>query len=238
MNLSAVPDLASPLLWGALLAVLLLGLLVLVVMRRGAAAPRKDTGTRRLDAVDTVIGWPPEATRVLTRVEARTMQLLREALPDHVVLAQVPVSRFVTVPKRHSFSEWMRRIGQVTVDFLVCDERGHVIAAVELRQPEVAESDRARRRHARMDRVLRTAGIAVHVWREGALPDAMLARDMILATPGALQQGDHAAAVRTLEKHLDDAPEVAEMRDPPPSTWFDEFGGTQPAPLDEAPIKR
>jgi DNA primase len=49
------------------------------------------------------------------------------ALPDHVVLSQVPLSRFIKVPKRHSYAEWLRRLGYQSVDFVVCEERATLI---------------------------------------------------------------------------------------------------------------
>ena len=85
-----------------------------------------------------------------------------------MVLAQVPLSRFLRVPTRRSHAEWLQRVGHVSVDLLLCDRSSQVLAAIDLRHPQ--ESERSRTRHERMSRVLRAAGIDVHVWREGALP--------------------------------------------------------------------
>ena len=165
------------------LAALLLVLVLLVVLRRfrSSAQPavRKQAAAhpeRRLEAVDTVAGWPPQATRMLSQPERRTMLLLRDALPDHMILAQVPLARFLKVPERYSYADWMRRVGHVSVDFLVCDLAANVIAAVELREVDPAESEKARKRHSRLDRVRAAAGITVHVWRDASLPQATRAR--------------------------------------------------------------
>jgi hypothetical protein len=60
-----------------------------------------------VDRLDTLLGWPPEATRVLRTSERVAYSTLRLALPGYMVLAQVPIARFINVPKRNSYAEWM-----------------------------------------------------------------------------------------------------------------------------------
>ena len=57
------------------------------------------------------------------------------ALPGYMILAQVPLARFLNVPKRNSYAEWMRRLGNQCVDFVVCDVTSQVVAVVEVRPP-------------------------------------------------------------------------------------------------------
>jgi len=135
---------------------------------------------RSTEALDTLIDWEPLATRVLTSPEREAHHVLRKALPDHMILAQVPVARFIKVPTRNPYSEWLRRVGSLCADLVVCDLHSQVIAVVEIRQPMSRENERAQRRHARMDRVLDAARIPVHVWLEGALPGPVVAREAIL----------------------------------------------------------
>ncbi len=124
----------------------------------------------RRDALDTLAAWPPEAARVLTTTERQAYDLLQRAMPGYVVLGQVPLSRFIRVPSRHSYSDWLQRVGSLSADLLLCDAGSRVLAVVDIRPS--TESDRSRRRHERMARVMRAARIHVHVWREGALPSA------------------------------------------------------------------
>lgn len=140
---------------------------------------------RTPDQLDTLIDWAPVATRVLTTHEREAWHVLRRALPDHMVLGQVPVARFIKVPTRNPYSEWLRRVGSLCADLVVCDAQSQVIAVVEVRQPASAENERARRRHARMDRVLDGARIPVHIWLEGALPGPVVAREAILGAATA-----------------------------------------------------
>lgn len=151
-------------------------------LRLGLARGRAE---RTPDQLDTLIDWAPVATRVLTAHEREAWHVLRRALPDHMVLGQVPVARFIKVPTRNPYSEWLRRVGSLCADLVVCDAQSQVIAVVEVRQPASKENERARRRHARMDRVLDGARIPVHIWLEGALPGPVVAREAILGAATA-----------------------------------------------------
>jgi hypothetical protein len=148
----------------AFVATALVLLLVWMKVRR-SRAPREE----HRDAADTVVGWPPEAARVLTIDERQAYDLLRRAMPNHLILAQVPLARFIRVPLRRSYTEWLQRVGTLSADLLLCDAGSRVIAVVDIRATN--ESDRTRRRHERMGRVLREAGVYVLTWREGALPN-------------------------------------------------------------------
>jgi hypothetical protein len=85
-----------------------------------------------------------------------------------MVLAQVPLSRFVRVPTRHSYSEWLQRVGALSADLLVCDTGSRVLAVIDVRANEESAAQPAPPRA--LARVLQAAGVRVHVWREGHLP--------------------------------------------------------------------
>lgn len=213
---------------------LLLGWLVMRVRARRNRASRS-----RREALDTVADWPPEAARVLSITERQAHELLKRALPGFLVLGQVPLSRFVRVPTRHSYGEWLQRVGSLSADLLVCDSGSRVLAVIDIRSAD--ESARSRRRHDRMAKVLRAANIRVHEWREGQLPSVTevrhaMAHVLAPARPGlktttsrpmplipvaeieeVLADGDRAAA----EAAFDPAME------PVPSGFYDEL---EPAP--------
>src|SRR5687767_6569828 len=88
---------------------------------------------RPAENLDTMAAWPPTATRVLTTVERQAYDVLRSALPAHMILAQVPLQRFIKVPTRNSYAEWLRRVGHLSADLLVCDRHSQVVAVVEVR---------------------------------------------------------------------------------------------------------
>lgn len=160
----------------------LLALLLFLAMRwRNLRSGRGEDGR---ETVDTLVGWPPEAARVLTVDERQAYDVLRRAFPTHLVLAQVPLSRFLRVPLRRSYTEWLQRVGTLSADLLLCDSGSSVIAIIDIRS--ATESERARRRHERMSRVLRQAGIHVITWREGELPSVpdVRAQLMPMLQPG------------------------------------------------------
>ena len=231
------------------LGLLLIGLLWWRVRRNKGGS----TNDRSSDRVDTVSGWPPKATRILTTAERMAHDTLMRALPEYMILAQVPLARFLKVPTRNSYVEWLRRLGNQCADLVVCDKNSQVIAVVDIQASAEKSSERARKRLHRMARVLRSAEIPLHVWTEGALPGVDAARETILPRPVAPSAAAHdtagdsvgAAVTRpsvTRPSPLDepqrdeDEDEVIEAREPPPSTWFDEFN-SGPAPLGQ-PRKR
>lgn len=225
--------------------------------RRGDEVPdSRPNGGRRgtnVEAIDTVAGWPPEATRVMTVSERRAHRLLSDALPECMILAQVPLARFLRVPTRHSYAEWMRRAGQLCADLVVCDEGSQVIAVVDVRPSATQASERHKKRHERMVRVLRKAGVKVLTWYEQSLPRPDQVRDLVLGSPEeqAKRTGSATAAAATavtapavadaagqsarelVARMANEAvPEVTEIDEPPPSTWFDDLDSA-PMPLDE-----
>jgi hypothetical protein len=225
------------------LAGLLLAALLVVVLRRGQ---QQNTGIRpsssRLDEVDTVIGWQPQVTRILSGPERQAHATLTRALPEYLVLAQVPLARFLRVPTRNSYGEWLNRVGTLSADLLVCDHTTQVIAVVEVRSPR--EGQRSRKRHQRKARVLQAAGVKVLEWAEGEVPTPSSVRALLLpesaAQPAVLRDapsmmqsfGSTPLSAIPIGEAEETGP--GELREPPPSTWFDDFesqpGASAPPP--------
>lgn len=209
-----------------LLVLLLLGLALITLRRRQRHV---EQSRQSFEELDTVIDWPPEAVRVMTIDERHAYELLRRAMPGYLVLAQVPLSRFVRVPLRRSYSEWLQRVGSLSADLVLCDAGSRVLAVIDIRPQE--ESQRSRRRHERMARVLRAANIHVSMWREGAMPSPSALRNEFAAV---LRR---TAAKPTVSKSMPLIP-VAEMEevlaegdrlsanrahDPVPSAFFEDM---------------
>lgn len=168
-----MPTLDSTALAALLISALLLSWLLVLRRRQGASRKPADA------SLDTLQAWPPQAVRVLTLPERRAYDLLHKALPGRLVLAQVPLARFISVPMRNSYSDWLTRVGRLSVDLLVCDHSSRVVAAIDIRSAD--ESARAKQRHQRMAEVLRAAGIAVHSWNADALPSVTEVRALFIA---------------------------------------------------------
>ncbi len=217
----------------------------LLYQRRQADSGAADAKHAR-DNLDTVTAWPPEVTRLLTAGERTAHEALVKALPECMIFAQVPLARFIRVPRRHSYAEWLTRVGSLSADFVICDRATLVIAAVALQTAQ--ESERGARRRARMARVLKASGVKVFTWREHAIPSPDAARDQIIQRTGALDAVPEPVVVgspqpqrrapagnakipvpEVLAEAVDDGP----RREPPSSTWFDDLDSA-PTPLDPA----
>lgn len=221
----------------------------------GGARATGPGGDHPAERLDTLVGWPPQATRILSVHERKAYAMLVRALPDHLVLAQVPVARFISVPKRNSYADWLRRVGYQCVDLIVCDMTTQVVAAIELQAAQPTE--RARKRLSRIARTLKAADLPLHVWREDALPAFETLRVTVLPTPrspllsptsppspfstrptqpGAAATAPPSSSPATTPLHWNDPDrepipdETIELLDPPPSTWYDDLD-SQKLPL-------
>ena len=217
----------------ALLATVLLAVTLLSLMwlrRRGRGV------TRHLpdDSLDTVQAWTPQAVRVMTLPERKAFEVLRRAVPrNHMVLAQVPLARFISVPTQYSYADWLHKVGRLCPDLVICDASSRIIGIVEIATPESGE--RSRKRHERMHRVVQAAGIPVHVWTEGALPSVTEARALLRPQAsdassdewGQLDQAGHllipVADIKELLAQGDDAFANDPMQDPVASGFFDDL---------------
>ena len=209
--------------------------------RRGASVAAEDDGARERDSIDTVIGWPPEVTRLLSGGERAAHDTLVKALPECLVFSQVPLARFIRVPRRNSYGDWLTRVGHLSADFLICDRASLVLGAVSLQSMQ--ESERAVRRRARMARVLKAAGVKVFVWREQAIPTPAAARDQIIqrtGVPSILVEDPPAQSARVprsagpsngklpVPEVVAEVPIGGPLQEPPSSTWFDDLDSNPP----------
>ena len=239
------------------MSVELLALLVLIVAAVGGyiafkarrPSTKEDADLKReRDDLDTVAAWPPEVTRLLTGGERAAHEVLVKALPECMIFSQVPLARFIRVPRRHSYAEWLTRVGHLSADFLICDRASLVIGAVSLQTAQ--ESERAVRRRARLSRVLKAAGVKVFVWRELALPTPEGARDQIIQRTGLPDQTPAPVSIGTpkalrppspigngkipVPEVLAEMPDDGPRREPPSSTWFDDLDSSS-VPLAPTP---
>jgi hypothetical protein len=216
-------------------------LLTLIGMRRKARAP----ATRRFVAdgpTDGLGRWQPMAARVMTVSENEAFALLERALPGFRVLAQVPLTRFLRGPAGGDAADWQRRVGGLSADLLVCDPTSRVLAVIDVRA--VSESERSGRRHDRLIRLLRAAGVSVYAWREDMLPSveqvrallgAQLARHADEETARQLAGSSRPMPlipVPEISEVLAEGDALADARDamePVPSGFFDDIDLPQPA---------
>jgi hypothetical protein len=87
---------------------------------------------RRRAATPLPTDWRVDARPALNADERHAMRLLREALPNNVVLAKLPLVRFCQPREMQQMRYWFELIGPVYVSFAVCSANGRVLAVVDL----------------------------------------------------------------------------------------------------------
>jgi hypothetical protein len=114
--------------------------------------------------------WPFYAKRLLTQPEQVLYHRLVKSLPNHIVLAQVQVSRVLGVKKGFRFHEWHNRINRMSYDFVICDKASTVIAAIEL-DDKSHESEHRVASDAKKSKATTDAGLRLVRWHVKSLPD-------------------------------------------------------------------
>src|SRR5271167_2013812 len=127
-------------------------------------------GYRRSSAASAP--WPFYLKRLLTQPEQVLYHRLVKALPNHIVLAQVQVSRVLGVKKGSRVHEWNNRINRMSYDFVICDKASTVIAAIEL-DDKSHESERRRDSDAKKSKATTDAGLRLVRWHVKSLPDEL-----------------------------------------------------------------
>ncbi len=114
--------------------------------------------------------WPFYAKKPLTAPEQILYWRLVKALPDHIVLAQVQVSRVLGVKRGFKVNEWNNRINRLSYDFVICKKDGSVVAAIEL-DDKTHESAKRAETDANKERATEAAGVELVRWSVSKMSD-------------------------------------------------------------------
>jgi Protein of unknown function (DUF2726) len=114
--------------------------------------------------------WPFYPKRPLSQPEQVLYHRLVEALPEHIVLAQVQLSRVFGVKKGFNARGWLNRINRMSFDFVVCLKDATVVAAIELDDRSHESADRIQA-DIKKSRAASAAGIRLVRWNVKGLPD-------------------------------------------------------------------
>ncbi|MEY2687796.1 MAG: hypothetical protein RL375_1994 [Pseudomonadota bacterium] len=112
----------------------LLGLAFALIWRSGADAR---------DASDLPEDWPLAQRPLFTLAERELYHRLQAALPQRVILAKMPLVRFCQPLHRKELSYWFNLLGPLHVSFVVCNDQGRVLAAVDIERDQRPASRRA-----------------------------------------------------------------------------------------------
>ena len=126
--------------------------------------------------------WPFYVKRPLSQPEQVLYHRLARALPDHIVLAQVQVSRVLGVKKGANFHEWNNRINRLSYDFVICSKDSTVVAAVEL-DDKTHESDDRASTDEKKNKASADAGLRLLRWHVRSLPSEEAIREELLVSP-------------------------------------------------------
>ena len=114
--------------------------------------------------------WPFYAKKPLSQPEQVLYFRLTEALPEHIVLAQVQLSRILGIKKGHNHQSWLNRINRMSADFVVCNKDSSIVAVIELDDPSHQKLDR-KTADEKKDKALSAAEIKIIRWQAKAIPD-------------------------------------------------------------------
>lgn len=114
--------------------------------------------------------WPFYAKKPLSQPEQILYFRLVQALPDHIILAQVQLSRLLGVKNGSNYQAWLNRINRMSVDFVVCNKDSSIVAVIELDDATHQSEDR-QTADAKKDKALESAGVHVVRWQAKAVPD-------------------------------------------------------------------
>lgn len=114
--------------------------------------------------------WPFYAKKPLSQPEQILYFRLIEALPDHIILAQVQLSRFLGVRKGHNYQAWSNRINRMSADFVICKKDASIVAIIELDDSTHQKLDRQIADNKK-DKALEAAEIKLVRWQAKSIPD-------------------------------------------------------------------
>lgn len=130
--------------------------------------------------------WALTSRPVFNTNERRAYRLLRETLPQHIVLSKLPLVRFCQPVNASETRYWYDLLGSAHVGFAVCSANGRVLAAIDL------ELDRGSSR--RLIEIKQSVLAACRVRYLRCPPDQLPSVDELRALVPQLQQTGTAAA--------------------------------------------
>jgi very-short-patch-repair endonuclease len=139
--------------------------------------------------------WPFYAKKPLSQPEQVLYFRLIQALPEHIVLAQVQLSRLLGVKKGNNYQAWFNRINRMSADFVVCNKDSSIVAVIELDDSTHQKEDR-QAADAKKDKALTSAGIRIVRWQAKSIPDIATIQSTIM--PNIAVKRDAPQAARPL----------------------------------------
>jgi DNA polymerase/3'-5' exonuclease PolX len=126
--------------------------------------------------------WPFYQCKPLSAPEQVLYFRLVKALPEHIILGQVQLSRILKVKKGNNAQAWLNRINRMSVDFVVCNKDSSIVAVIEL---DDTSHNTEKRQHAdaKKDKALTAAGIKIHRWNVKNIPNEDAIQAIFISQP-------------------------------------------------------
>jgi very-short-patch-repair endonuclease len=161
----------------AIIFFLAVGLFLRVLIPKTKKNDHDEFGYNRYDEI-----WPFYAKKLLSQPEQILYFRLVEALPNHLVLAQVQLSRLLGVKKGNNYQVWSNRINRMSADFVICKKDSSIIAVIELDDASHLEQSRVEA-DAKKDKALGCAEIRIIRWQAKSIPDKSTIRTTFNLAP-------------------------------------------------------
>ena len=87
---------------------------------------------RRQAALELPSDWALTARPVFSSTERRLYRLLREALPQQIVLSKLPLVRLCQPSDPTTVRYWYSLLGSAHVSFAICSKNGRVLAVIDV----------------------------------------------------------------------------------------------------------
>ncbi len=117
--------------------------------------------------------WALTARAVFTTGERRVYRMLKETLPNHVILSKLPLVRFCQPIDLGQLRYWYDMLGTNYVSFAICAPNGRVLAAIDIDKDRSSDANPHLRRSMKIKRsVLRSCRVRYLRTPAGKLPSA------------------------------------------------------------------
>ena len=126
--------------------------------------------------------WPYCVKNPLSEPEQVLYFRLVQALPGHIILAQVQLSQLLAVQKNHDARAWLNRINRMSADFVVCNKDASIVAVIELDDASHQSKDR-QAADTKKDRALASAGVRIIRWPVTSMPDVAAIQSSFKSVP-------------------------------------------------------
>lgn len=114
--------------------------------------------------------WPFYQRKPLSAPEQVLYFRLVNALPEHIILSQVQLSRLLGVKKGNNGQAWLNRINRMSADFVICIKDSSIVAVIELDDAS-HKGEKRQQADAKKDKALTSAGIKVYRWQVKSIPN-------------------------------------------------------------------